>query len=100
MDIGDFFSFDKFIAPSIVKPLYWILMIVIVAVGVWTFVYDGLFFWLRSSVDWDQGIGNMIGSVVWVAVMLPILRVATETVLVQFEIRDKLKGGEPPQQLS
>lgn len=97
MDIGDLFSFDKVIAPTIIKPLYWILMIVIVAVGVWTFLYDGLFFWLRSSVDWDQGFGNMIGAVVWVAVMIPIIRIAAEAALALFEIREKLKGGDSQQ---
>jgi membrane associated rhomboid family serine protease len=98
MDIGDLFSFDKMVAPSIVKPLYWILMIVIILIGGWTFLRS--FFWFADSgIDFWDGVAGMIGAVVWTAVMIPILRIGAESALALFEIREKLKGGDAPQQV-
>jgi hypothetical protein len=99
MDIGDLFSFDKMIAPSIIKPLYWILMIVIIVMGAWGFL-RGFFWFADSGIDFWDGVASMIGSIVWVAVMVPILRIGAETTLALFEIREKLKGGDAPQQVS
>jgi hypothetical protein len=98
MDFGDFFSFDKMIAPTIVKPLYWILMIFIVVSGVWMFVFDGLFFFLRDSIDFSDGIANMFWAVAWIVLGIPVVRIFAEIALVQFELRDKGKSpGTPPQ---
>lgn len=99
MDIGDLFSFDKVISPTIIKPLYWILMIVIVAVGAWEFI-RGFFWFADSGIDFWDGVADMIGGVVWVAVMVPILRIAAESALAIFEVREKLKGAGAPQQVS
>ena len=96
MDIGDLFSFDKMVAPSIVKPLYWILLIVIVLLGGWAFVRN--FFWFADSgIGFWDGVAGMIGAVIWVAVMVPILRIAAESSLALFEIREKIKGGDSQQ---
>lgn len=96
MDIGDLFSFDKMVAPSIVKPLYWILMLVIVLMGALGFI-RGFFWFADSGIDFWDGVGTMIGAVVWVAVMVPILRIGAEASLALFEIREKLKGGDSQQ---
>lgn len=96
MDIGDLFSFDKMIAPSIIKPLYWILMLVIILSGGWTFL-RGFFWFADSGIDFWDGIADMIGAIVWIAVMIPILRIGAETALALFEVREKLKGGDSQQ---
>ena len=99
MEVGDLFSFDKMIAPAIVKPLYWILLILIVLSVVWGIVTG--FFWFANDYDFWQGMSVMFGSIIWIALAVPLLRIAAELTLVQFEVREKLKNAEAaPQQLS
>jgi hypothetical protein len=93
--IGDLFSFDKMVAPSIIKPLYWILMILIVLWSALTFI-DG-FFWFATDVTFWQGIRYMVFAVINVAIMVPLLRIGAESALALFEVREKLKGGDSQQ---
>lgn len=101
MDIGDLFSFDKMVAPSIVKPLYWILLLLIVLIGGWSLV-TGLWsvltgvFTFTSASFWG-GWGRIIGAIVFIAVSVPVLRIAAEVTLALFEVREKLKGGDTQQ---
>jgi hypothetical protein len=101
MDIGDLFSFDKMVAPSIVKPLYWILLLLIIVIGGWGLlsgvwsVLSGVFTFTGHSF-WG-GWGRIIGSIVFIAVSVPVLRIAAEVTLALFEVREKLKGGDTQQ---
>src|SRR5450432_1200022 len=72
MDFGDFFSFDKKLAPHLVKPIYWIGSMLIAPI---------------------QGIGYMIWAVFFVITSVLALRVATEMTLALFEIHDKVGAG-------
>ena len=89
MEFGDLFSFDKKIAPAIIKPMYWISMLLIVAFGVFYFLY-GFF-----SIFWHPGSGLwlMLTSVISVPVGVLALRIVTELCLSIFEIHEKVIGG-------
>ena len=89
MEFGDLFSFDKKIAPSIIKPIYWIGIILIPLVGVISF-FTG-FGWLFSNFGY--GLWMMISSVVSVIFGVLGLRIAAEVCLAVFEIHDKTLGG-------
>lgn len=100
MGFGDLFSFDKMIAPALIKPLYWALVILTVVYGVWMFLWSGVFSIFRSGVDIDDGIINMIWAVVYVAVTVLVLRVLAEVCIALFELHSKSKTGDTPQQSS
>jgi hypothetical protein len=89
MEFGDLFSFDKKIAPAIIKPIYWIGLLLIPALGVIYFFIG--FGWLFSNFGY--GIWMMFTSIVWVIFGVLGLRIAAEVCLAVFEIHDKTLGG-------
>jgi hypothetical protein len=93
MEFSDLFSFDKKIAPAIVKPLYWFLMLLILFLGVVFFLtgFFGLFyhFW--------AGLWQMLMSVILVPLSVLALRVAAEVSLAVFEIHERGAGTTPTQ---
>jgi len=90
MEFGDLFSFDKKIAPSIIKPLYWIGMLLIVLGGI-IFFFSG-FFGL-FTLGFFPGLWTMITSILFVIFGVLGLRVSAEICLAIFEIHDKTVGG-------
>jgi hypothetical protein len=90
MDFGDFFSFDKRLAPQLAKPIYWIGSALIILSGFWIFIYWGFGSMLSEPM---HGIGNMIWAVFFVVSSVVILRITTEVVLAVFEIHEKLGAG-------
>ena len=95
MEFGDLFSFDKKIAPTIIKPLYWIGLVLIVLSGV-IFFFSG-FFGLFSH--FMMGLWTMISTVVVVPLSVLALRIAAEVSLAVFEIQDRMTGGTPTSQI-
>ena len=93
MEFGDLFSFDKKIAPAIIKPLYWIGLMLIVVGGFFYFLYG--FGWLFSSFGY--GAWMMFSSILFVLIGVPVMRIAAETCLAVFEIHDKVMGSSPSQ---
>ena len=89
MEFGDLFSFDKKIAPSIIKPIYWIGLLLIPALGFIYFFYG--FGWLFSSFFY--GLWMMGSSIVFAIFGVLALRIAAEVCLAVFEIHDKTMGG-------
>lgn len=89
MEFGDLFSFDKKITPAIIKPLYWIGLILIVLGGVLSFF--GGFFGLFSN--FSNGLWNMVAALIWVPVAVLSLRISVEVTLAVFEIHEKTVGG-------
>ena len=89
MEFGDLFSFDKKIAPAIIKPIYWIGLLLIPALGV-IYFFNG-FGWLFSSFGY--GLWMMGSSIVFVIFGILALRIAAEVCLAVFEIHDKTMGG-------
>lgn len=88
MEFGDLFSFDKKIAPAIIKPLYWIGLVVIVVFGIFYFFF-GFFnlFW-----NFGAGLWTMVTTVVGVPLCVLGLRIGSEMCLAVFEIQDRLSG--------
>jgi hypothetical protein len=85
MEFGDLFSFDKRIAPTIIKPLYWIGLLLIPIIGVFYFFYG--FGWLFSN--FGAGLWLMLSSILFVIFGVLGLRIAAEVCLAVFEIADK-----------
>ena len=90
MDFGDLFSFDKRLAPQLVKPIYWIGSALIVLSGVYIFLRFGFG---NMLADFFAGVGFMIYSVFFVVVGILALRIATEVVIALFEVHEKLGAG-------
>ena len=61
MELGDLFSFDKKIAPSIIKPIYWIGMLLIVFVNIIYFFFG---FGRLFTVGFFTGVWEMLASIV------------------------------------
>jgi len=93
MEFGDLFSFDKKIAPAIIKPIYWIGLVLIVLGGVISFFagFGGLF------SHFFAGLWTMITSVIGVVFGVLGLRIAAEICLAVFEIHEKTVGGSSSQ---
>ena len=93
MEFGDLFSFDKKVAPTIIKPIYWIGLVLIVLGGVISFFagFGGLF------SHFFAGLWTMITSVVFVVFGVLGLRIAAEICLAVFEIHEKTVGGTTSQ---
>jgi hypothetical protein len=89
MEFGDLFSFDKKIAPAIIKPIYWIGLVLIVLGGVISF-FAG-FFGLFSH--FMAGLWTMVVSVIWVIFGVLGLRIGAEICLAVFEIHERTSGG-------
>jgi hypothetical protein len=90
MDFGDLFSFDKRLAPQLVKPIYWIGSVLIVISAVYIFLWFGFGNMLSHFFD---GVGYMIYSVFFVITGILGLRIAAEVTLAVFEIHEKLGAG-------
>lgn len=93
MEFGDLFSFDKKIAPTIIKPIYWIGLVLIVLGGIISF-FTG-FGWLFSSFFY--GLWMMMTSIIFVIFGVLGLRIAAEICLAVFEIHDKVSPNTPAQ---
>jgi len=94
MDFGDLFSFDKRLAPQLVKPIYWIGSALIVLSGVYIFLRFGFG---NMLADFFAGVGFMIFAVFFVVVGILALRIAAEITLALFEVHEKLGAGPAPQ---
>ena len=89
MEFGDLFSFDKKITPAIIKPIYWIGLILIVFLNVLYFFYG--FGSLFSNFGY--GLWMMVMSVLSVIFGVLGLRIASEVCLVVFEMHEKVMVG-------
>ena len=91
MEFGDLFSFDKKIGPALIKPMYWIGLVLIVLGGV-IFFFTGFF-----GMFWHPGAGlwTMLTTVIMVPVGVLGLRILAELCLAVFEIKDRLSATPP-----
>ena len=90
MEFGDLFSFDKKIAPAIIKPIYWIGLFLIPALGV---IYFFAGFGKLFTVGFFTGVWDMFASILFVISGVLGLRIGAEIGLAIFEIHDKTIGG-------
>lgn len=95
MEFGDLFSFDKKITPAIIKPIYWIGLILIVFLDVIYFFYG--FGWLFSQFFF--GLWIMMMSILTVIFGVLGLRIAAELCLAVFEIHEKITGAPSTTQM-
>lgn len=95
MEFGDLFSFDKKVTPAIIKPIYWIGLILIVFLDVIYFFYG--FGWLFSNFGY--GLWMMLMSILTVIFGVLGLRIASELCLAVFEIHEKITGAPSSTQM-
>ena len=95
MEFGDLFSFDKKVAPAIIKPIYWIGLVLIVLGGVISFFagFGSLF------SHFFAGLWLMITSVIGVIFGVLGLRIGAEICLAIFEMHEKTVGGSTTTQI-
>ena len=93
MDFGDFFSFDKRLAPQLAKPIYWVGSALIILYGVWGFLYYGFGNMLVAPL---HGIWYMIMAIFYIVTSVLALRITTEIILAVFEIHEKLGAAPTP----
>jgi len=86
MDFGDLFSFEKRLAPQIIKPIYWIGIVLVVLYGIIMFLYG--MGWLFSS--FSTGLGVMFGAILTVIFGILGLRIGAAVTLAVFEIHEKV----------
>ncbi len=89
MEFGDLFSFDKRIAPAIIKPIYWIALVLIVLGGV-IFFFDGFFRIFSRPL---AGMWDMVMAVLSVIFGVLGLRIGAEICLAVFEIHERTTGN-------
>lgn len=94
MELGDLFSFDKKVSPSIIKPIYWIGLLLIVFVNV---VYFFAGFGKLFTVGFFTGVWDMMAAIVTVIFGVLGLRIMSELCLAIFEIHEKTTSNSPPQ---
>jgi hypothetical protein len=90
MDFGDLFSFDKKLAPQLIKPIYWLGTALIVVSAIYIFLWFGFGNMLSHFFD---GVGFMIYAVFFAVVGILGLRIGAEVTLAIFEIHEKLGAG-------
>jgi hypothetical protein len=91
MEFGDLFSFDKKIAPAIIKPIYWVGLVLIVLGGI-IFFLDGFF---RIFSHPLAGMWDMVMAVLSVIFGALSLRIGAEICLAVFEIHERTTGATP-----
>jgi len=96
MEFGDLFSFDKKIAPLIVKPIYWIGIVLLVLGGVIYFFYG---FGRLFTTGFFTGLWDMVMSVLMVVFGVLGLRITSELCLAVFEIHEKVTGAPSTSQV-
>ncbi len=94
MEFGDLFSFDKKIAPAIIKPIYWIGLVLVVLGGV---IYFFAGFGKLFTVGFFTGVWDMITSILFVIFGALGLRIGAGIALAIFEMHDKTVGGSGSQ---
>jgi Domain of unknown function (DUF4282) len=90
MDFGDLFSFDKKLAPQLIKPIYWLGCVLIVLSAFYIFVWWG-FGSMLSNFFW--GLWMMVYAVFFAVAGILGLRIGAEVTLAIFELHDKLVAG-------
>jgi hypothetical protein len=94
MEFGDLFSFDKKITPTIIKPVYWIgLMLITLLVVIYFFAGFGKLF----TVGFFTGVWDMIAAVVFVVFGVLALRIGAELCLAIFDMQEKASPTPPAQ---
>ncbi|MFN9780415.1 MAG: DUF4282 domain-containing protein [Alphaproteobacteria bacterium] len=86
MELGDLFSFDKKVAPSIIKPIYWIGMVLIIFVNIIYFFFG---FGRLFTVGFFTGVWEMLAAIVSTTFGVLGLRIGAELCLAVFEIHEK-----------
>jgi hypothetical protein len=86
MELGDLFSFDKKVAPSIIKPIYWVGMVLIIFVNIIYFFFG---FGRLFTVGFFTGVWEMLAAIVATTFGVLGLRIAAELCLAIFEIHEK-----------
>jgi hypothetical protein len=94
-DIRELFQWERFVAPSMIKIFYWLVLAVVVLTGLRGVVY-GL---LEMAASLVGGLLAIIGALLMTLIGIVLARIAAEFVLIVFRIDDHLgeirRQGDP-----
>lgn len=86
--LGDFFQWDRFVTPRLVRILFW-LYVVLILIAVIGGVFSSLMMIGRSLLG---GLGGVVGSLLLGAVGIIFVRVVSELTIVAFRIEEHLRA--------
>ena len=86
--LGDFFQWDRFVTPRLVRILFW-LYVVLIVIAVIGGVFSSLMMMGRSLFG---GLGGVVGSLLLGAVGIIFVRVMSELTIVAFRIEEHLRA--------
>lgn len=84
--ISDLFQWDRFIAPTIIKSFYWLVIALVVLFGI-SGVFTGL---LQMAVSPFGGFITTIAAIIGTVVGVVFSRIAAEFILIVFRINEHL----------
>lgn len=85
-ELRDLFQWDRFITPTIIKTVYWLVIALVVLFGI-----SGIFSGLSAmAISPFGGIIVVISSIVGVLVGVVFTRIAAEFILIVFRINEHL----------
>jgi hypothetical protein len=94
-DIRELFQWERFVAPSMIKIFYWLVLAVVVLTGLRGVVY-GL---LEMAASLVGGLLAIIGALLMTLIGIVLARIAAEFVLIVFRIDAHLgeirRQGDP-----
>ncbi len=88
MQFGDLFQFDRFIAPALIKIVYWIGLVLIV-LGTLTYMF-GMSMMSSYGYGGGAGVGTILFGLIGGAAWVLIWRIMCEVWIVIFSINDRL----------
>lgn len=84
--ISDLFQWDRFIAPTIIKSFYWLVIALVLLFGI-SGVFTGL---LQMAVSPFGGFITTIAAIIGTVVGVVFSRIAAEFILIVFRINEHL----------
>lgn len=84
--INDLFQWDRFIAPSIIKSFYWLVIALVVLFGI-SGIFTGL---LQMAISPFGGFITTISAMISIVVGVVFTRIAAEFILIVFRINEHL----------
>ena len=85
-EISDLFQWDRFIAPTIIKSFYWLVIALVILFGI-SGVFTGL---LQMAVSPFGGFITTIAAIIGTIVGVVFSRIAAEFILIVFRINEHL----------
>ncbi len=85
-EIRDLFQWDRFIAPSIIKSFYWLVIALVILFGI-SGIFGGL---LQMAISPFGGFITTVSAIIGIVVGVVFSRIIAEFILIVFRINEHL----------